>query len=731
MSVGRSRVGLSALLTAVNLGLVIAVLVVVVGQAGQLLRRLGDAQALGRVRLAGLSATRELDDTRHHLVTSARLLAERPTLVELARASDATRMREYLAQFQISSELSGCAVILENRTIWIGSGDLETAESESEVQAWLTGAAPSERAASEFFWQERADEAPRMGAVAPLPGYPGSIVVTTCLLDRSYLQTLEQRIGAAVTIVPRDRFDSDDRGDLRRRAIADGSDVLHRLDDDDAYLAIVPLPFAPTAGVFEVALSGAGVSAAMVELRRSLLILAVLVAAGAAAVSVFLGQRLVGPLRDLTVAAARIGRGDLETPIRRASGAEIGTLGTTMEDMRRRLVELTAELRRHRAEAETLLSGVLDGVFTVDRERRIRYVNPQAAALVGLQPPEILGRFCGDVLDPEPINGVRPCEDRCPILHARFRGTVRATEHLCLRRGNRQRTVVITSARPESDSEESTELVQFQMMRDETEVEATRRLRDLVVANITHEFRTPLAAQRASIELLHDRLADLPHYDQVQGLVESLELGTLRLTWLIDNLLESARLEAGRSSIRRQPVAIDQVVEEAVSVTASLFAQRAQTVESDLPFPLPMVVGDAARLVQVFVNVLANANKFAPPGTTIHVGGEVESAHLVLWVEDAGPGFPEHDRNLLFERFVRSPGEEPEAGGMGLGLWIVRSVVERHGGQVEASSGSRAGARVSIRLPLPVAPTSPDSPDGTLAASTSDAPSMPGIDAPA
>ena len=448
----------------------------------------------------------------------------------------------------------------------------------------------------------------------------------------------------------------------------------------------------------------------MGELRRSLLLLAILVAVGATAMSILLGKRLAGPLRDLTGAAARIGRGDLETPIRRARGAEIGTLSATMEDMRRRLIELTAELRRHRAEAETLLNGVLDGVYTVDRERKIRYVNPQAATLVGLEPSEILGRFCGDVLDPEPIHGVRPCEDRCPILHARFRGTVRATEHLCLRRGARQRTVVITSARPESDADESAGFVQFQMMRDETEVEATRRLRDLVVANISHEFRTPLAAQRASIELLHDHLVDLPQYEQVQGLMESLELGTLRLTWLIDNLLESARLEAGRSSIRKQPVSLEQVVEEAISVTASLFAQRLQVVESDLPFPLPTVLGDSARLVQVFVNLLANANKFAPPSTTIRVGGEVEDAHLALWVEDAGPGFPEQDRAQLFERFVRSPGEEPEAGGMGLGLWIVRSIVERHGGQVEASSGQTTGARVRIRLPLPAQAVGADDP---------------------
>jgi signal transduction histidine kinase len=321
-----------------------------------------------------------------------------------------------------------------------------------------------------------------------------------------------------------------------------------------------------------------------------------------------------------------------------------------------------------------------------------------------------------NVLDPVPVGGVRPCEANCPILHARFRGTVRATEQLRLRRGDRQRTVVITSARPESETADTTALLQFQMMRDETEIEATRRLRDLVVANITHEFRTPLSAQRASIELLRDRLAQVGPDGDADGLMASLELGTLRLTWLIDNLLESARLEAGRTSMRRQPVALDQVVEEAASMTHPLLAQRGQRLETELPFPLPAVPGDAVRLTQVFVNLLANANKYAPPASTIRVGGAVEVDTVTLWVEDGGPGLPEEQRGTLFERFVRSPGEEPEESGLGLGLWIVRSIVERHGGRVEAGAAvTECGARISVVLPIDGAGDEATPSAGTLA----------------
>jgi signal transduction histidine kinase/HAMP domain-containing protein len=460
-----------------------------------------------------------------------------------------------------------------------------------------------------------------------------------------------------------------------------------------------------------------GLNAALVLLAAAALaaaatrhpLLAFGVAAFALLAGVVLSRQLARPVRALTTAAARIGRGDLDTPMPQVpdgAGAEVWSLAVTMEEMRRRLLGLTAELRRRQAAAEAILSGIAVGVFEVDRDRRVRYLNPQAAALLGIAPEEAIGRFCGDVLRPEGPDGVRPCEERCPIVHARFRGIARATEHLVLANGGR-RTVSLTSSQPAGDR-------QFQVMRDETEIEATRRLRDTVLANISHEFKTPLAAQLASIELLRDRLPELDAgaggsagdaggAGEAAGLVESLERGTLRLTQLVDNLLESVRIESGEAGIRRRPVALDEVVEQAAELMRPLLGQRGQRLEVDLPYPLPAIVGDAPRLTQVFVNLLANANKFAPEGTTIAIRGAVEPGGVALWVEDEGPGLPAGGPGSLFERFVRSAGEEPVESGMGLGLWIVKSIVERHGGRVEAESrregsGPR-GARIRVVLP--------------------------------
>jgi signal transduction histidine kinase/HAMP domain-containing protein len=432
------------------------------------------------------------------------------------------------------------------------------------------------------------------------------------------------------------------------------------------------------------------------QLIQTVLLMALGLTLLTAAANYVLARRLSQPLQRLAVDAARIGYGDLAAPIVASAGAEIGALSTALEDMRGRLLGLTAGLRRQQAESDAILTGIVEGVFAVDRERRIRYLNPQAAALLGTTSADAVGRFCGNVLNPQGSNGVRPCEDQCPIVHARFRAGARATEHLLLP-GGEQRTVVITSAAPSGDNSPSHTLRQVQVLRDETEVETTRRLRDAVLANVSHEFKTPLSAQLASIELLLDQLPNLTA-DQTAELVISLQRGTLRLTHLIDNLLESVRLEAGQFNIRRQPVGLDEVVEAAIELVRPLHDQRGQDIQVDLPYPFPQVCGDTARLTQVMVNLLANANKYAPAGSTIWIGGAAGAETVAVWVEDTGPGLPDLPEPVLFARFVRSSLEEPEPSGAGLGLWIVKSIVERHGGRVEAHR-KPTGTRMVVILP--------------------------------
>jgi signal transduction histidine kinase len=271
-------------------------------------------------------------------------------------------------------------------------------------------------------------------------------------------------------------------------------------------------------------------------------------------------------------------------------------------------------------------------------------------------------------------------------------------EQLQTRSGNRQ--AVITSSRVVNG-------LQVQVLRDETELEGVRRARDTVLANVSHEFRTPLAAQLASIELLREGLKS-GEPEKLEELVLSLERGTLRLTRLIDNLLESVRIESGQLDVRRQSVELADVIDDARGLVEALLRQRRQPLEVDVPEGLALE-GDAMRLTQVFVNLIANASKFAPEDSAIRIGARVEEQGpgkaVRAWVEDSGPGLPDGGADI-FERFKRGGAQEPEPGGLGLGLWISRSIIERHGGTITAARTPEHRTRFTISLPLGTPPES-------------------------
>ncbi len=703
-----ARRNLSTRLAAWNVAAVLIATAIVGTAAVALLRHQAEDQALARVRQASAIAGRAIVAHGDRLVSSALLLAERPTLSELLRAGDPEELNAFLERFCQREAMNGCALFLDGRKLAeCGWPDAWGADMPgSPVGAWFlqggsANGAGSARANAGAGVSENANgRAPLLlGASAPVLGVPGARVRVAVEIDAAYLRAAGEQTGMRISVLPRaivERGVARPGGRLGMRVLESAHEESAKVPALDAYLGVAPLtePMGRVAGVVEARLPAAMAAPSLTRIGGTLFALALGAAILAALAGIGLGRRIARPVEQLTAAATRIGGGDLVSPVQADEASEIEPLVEALEGMRERLLAHTAKLTRRQAEAEAVLAGIVEGVFGVGRARRIRYINPQAAKLLGIQPEEAIGKFCGDVLCPQGPGGVRPCEESCPILHARFRGSARATEELLLPNG-RRRTVIVTSS-PSGSSKEDGAL-QFQVIRDETELETSRRLRDAVLANISHEFRTPLSAQLASLELLLDRLDDLPPADR-RELICSVQRGTLRLTRLVDNLLESTRIEAGEESLRRQTVALDEVMEEAVELIAPLIEQRDQKLQVHLPYPLPPVTGDGPRLTQVFVNLLANANKFAPSGSTITVQGSVSEREIEIWVGDEGPGLPPGMGEEIFQRFVRSGEEEPEASGMGLGLFIVRSIVERHGGRVTAESHAN-GTRMHVILP--------------------------------
>jgi signal transduction histidine kinase/HAMP domain-containing protein len=670
------------LLVTISGSVLLAIAAIALASLG-LLRDQAGEQALARVRAAAHAARYEIRRVGEDTLTAARLLASRPTLARLLPTNDALQLSLFLRRFCDTAGLDACAVFVDDDVV-------TTAGS---AVPW-TQALEAAREQGEQFMMTGDGRGP-LGALVPSSAVPGARVMTIRRLDDRLGGQLSQQVGVEIRLLPAtDWLEAVDPAlrDVHSEALASGEVAASAIPARRQYAASLPL-FASTGEAIvlvEARLPAEQVAGAVGSFVRRLAFATVLLAALALLVSLVLARRIGTPLQALASSAERLGQGDFSSTIPAQGTQEVEALARTMDDMRRNLIDLTATLRHREAEAQAVLQGVAEGVYAVDDDRRIRYLNPQAARMLGAPADELMGRFCGDVLKPRDVNGRRPCDFMCPIYAARDEGKAQSTEFLVA--GGVPRTVVITSAAPSGG-------LQMQVMRDETELEAVRRARDSILANISHEFRTPLSAQLASVELMLDGLESMPR-ERLGELLESLQRGTLRLTRLIDNLLESVRIESGQLGIRRQPVALAQVVEDAEALMAGLLAQRRQVLEVSLPEDLPAIVGDNQRLTQVVTNLLANASKFGPEDSEIVIGAKRIDGRVELWVEDSGPGAPELEGPSIFERFYRSADQEPDPRGLGLGLWIVKSIVDRHGGEVSAGRTDEGRTRFTVRLPV-------------------------------
>lgn len=684
-SASQPRVGLASWLGGGSVFVVLLAVAAVAIACGILLNRLVQQQALVRAQLAVATARELLRRGGEDALSDARVLAERPTLQRLLEAESSSGLEPFLRRYADSTETDVAAIVRNDGLL---------AQSGPEVD-WPQISTALQEQGERFLVAPKSGGPVIWGAAATIPGSAMRAVVLK-FTSGALLANLSRQVGAELSVANFAAYHAppdDEMTPLHTQALTgSGGAAAGKLPHGDRYGATIVLAAqtGEVVGLIDARLGGAEFATATRNFEWILAAVAVIVAMIAGLLGVLYGRWLAQPVVALRALAERMGRGDFSVAIPAVAPLEVDALARSMDEMRRNLVNLTDTLRRREAEAQTVLSGVVEGVFAVDLERRIRYVNPQVAKLLQRPESEILGQFCGDILQPQPHQGERPCVRNCPILAARDSPHSSAREMLCLRDGSTRSTIVL-SAPPVQG-------VQVQILRDETDLEAARRARDSVLGNISHEFRTPLAAQLASIELLRDGMRDMPRDAQME-LLSNVERGVLRLMRLIDNLLESVRIEAGQDTIRMQPVDLLDVVIDARDLIAPLLRQRELNVSIDDRGIGAIVRGDAQRLGQVFVNLLSNAAKFAPEGSTLRLGGQRSGTQVEVWVEDEGPGVPEASSSAIFERFQRGVGSEPDAPGLGLGLWIVKSIVERHGGSVRMERTPEERTRFTLSLP--------------------------------
>lgn len=468
--------------------------------------------------------------------------------------------------------------------------------------------------------------------------------------------------------------------------VGDGPVDLHV--DDQSFLAyyapLVDLRGQQVAWI-EVLLPLAPLWAA--QLHATLIIAGGTITAIALAIALgwFVARRLAHSVDLLRQAATAIGDGDLMGTVTIPPGtAELRQLGAAIEQMRQQLAQTRHDLEAEKQRYAEILESIDEVVLTLDSAMHVTSINHGGEVLFGCAREQVIGLPLADIIAPD---------DGRPLRLASIprHGAVR----IAMRTATRQTLMVSASCAAAVSRNE-----QILVLRDVSDDAALQQLKDAFLANISHELRTPLAAQIASLEILREEDETLTPSERRQ-MLNALHSGVHRLDVLIQNLLDSASIEAGYFRVDPEPCQLAPLIHEAATLIHPLLRQRRQQITIDVDACLPTVFADGRRIIQVLVNLLANASKFGPHGDTLVITAQLLSTTMLqIEITDHGPGVPTYRRERLFERFVRPGVETVPEQGAGLGLAIVKAIIDQHHGTVIVLSGPTGGTTVAFTLPI-------------------------------
>jgi len=220
-----------------------------------------------------------------------------------------------------------------------------------------------------------------------------------------------------------------------------------------------------------------------------------------------------------------------------------------------------------------------------------------------------------------------------------------------------------------------------------------------LLSEVVHELRTPLTSIRGYSKML--LLAEDIDQEKKQEFAETIHREAVRLGQMINDFLDLARLESGRTYMTHEPVNMSEVISETLAILQPQAAERQISIPLQVPETLPTLIGDVDRLKQVMVNLVSNAVKYNREGGRVDIEVQVGEDELNVAVRDTGRGIAEEDLPHIFEKFYRVNDPEQQTKGTGLGLSITKHIVEAHGGTISVQSAKGQGSTFAFTLPLP------------------------------
>ena len=536
---------------------------------------------------------------------------------------------------------------------------------------------------------------------------------------------LGQEIGARVTLIAADGSvlgDSDsDPATMENhgtrpevlQAMQAGSGVSQRhsatLEKDLLYVAVPMRREATLLGVARVALPVYEVRESSNRVAAAVAGALVVAALLATALAVALARFTAGRIETLTQVAARVAGGNLDQPIPVQGRDEVGLLARAFDDMATRLRTHIRAVEDERGRQAAVLGHMADGLVIADPDGTVRLINPAAARLLQLAPERAEGRsvtavvrdhelaaLVGEALSASSRQALSTGSSQALAADAAA-GRPRLIE---LGTPGRRRTVQAMASRIPSGEGAAQQVLLI--LQDVTALRQAEMVRREFVANVSHEFRTPLAALKALVETLEDGALEEP--EVARDFLARMHVEVDGLAQFVEELLELSRIESGQGALEIRPTDLGAVVAAAAERLRPQAERQGLRLAVDLSPELPTVRADPERIQQVVVNLVHNAVKFTPPGGRVTVSAERRDGGVAVTVADSGVGIAAEALDRLFERFYKAD-RARTSGGTGLGLAIAKHIVQAHGGRISAeSAGEGRGASFTFTLPLEPAP---------------------------
>jgi len=384
-----------------------------------------------------------------------------------------------------------------------------------------------------------------------------------------------------------------------------------------------------------------------------------------------------------------------------------------MARLRRRASEnersLRADAESGRKFLEQVLEGINDALVTIDGEKRVVFANAQAGEIAGSAPAAMLGRSMWEIFP-----AAAGSEVAAAFENVFETGVPRHLDYYYppLERWFEIRLYPAA----QGVTAFATEITERRQMEDRLK-EADRR-KDEFLATLAHELRNPLAPIGSAVQVLRARTSEGEH----KAARDIIERQVRQMARLVDDLLDISRITRGKLVLRKESLDLSPIISNAIETSRPLIDAGRHTLQVALPDEPVVLEGDALRLGQIIANLLNNAAKYTDPGGFIQLSVTRRADAAFVSVRDSGVGISPHHLPQIFEMFSQvTPAVDRSQGGLGIGLSLVRGLVELHGGQIHASSpGPGQGSEFTVQLPISVDPPAsvekpaPPAPSGKL-----------------